>query len=41
MDIKRVFSEAYDTITENMQRFEQTDSIQERIKITVIQQLIY
>lgn len=41
MDAKRVFSEAYRTILENLHRFEQAKSVEERMKINVIRQLIY
>lgn len=41
MEAKRVFSDAYHTILENLHRFEQTESAEERMKINVIKQLIY
>jgi hypothetical protein len=41
MEAKRVFSEAYRTILENMHKFEQAPTTEERMKINVIRQLIY
>lgn len=41
MEAKRVFSDAYRTILENLHRFETSKSAEARMKINVIKQLIY
>lgn len=41
MEAKRVFSDAYRTIIENLHKFEAAKTPEARMKINVIKQLIY